>query len=65
MKNRNLVSKRAASTSDYVSPRTRLVTGKRMFCFRAVKLWNDLPDLIRNLPEKHFKQNIRGIFKEY
>ena len=33
VKDRHLVSTRAASTSDYVSPRTRLVTGKRMFCF--------------------------------
>ena len=62
VKDRHLVSTRAASTSDYVLPRTRLVIGKRTLCFQAVKLWNRLPDLIRNLPEKHFKQNIRGIF---
>lgn len=62
MKDRHLVSTRAAGTNDYVLPRTRLVTGKRMFCFRAVKLWNGLPDLVRNLPKRQFKQNIKGIF---
>lgn len=58
MKDRNLVDERAANTRDFVLHRTRLETGKQMFSYHAVKLWNSLPDPIRSLPKKQFKQNI-------
>lgn len=61
VKDSHRVNTRAAKTTKYVLRKTKLVnTGDRMFHYRAVMLWNGLPDPTRILSKKGFKDKVKG-----
>ena len=63
VRDKHALNTRSRTGTNYVLPKYKYDIGGRRFCFRASKVWNELPETTREMNFNCFKRHLKSLYQ--